>query len=128
MRPFATDPAAYDAFVEQWFHRVVVPEFRLSDARVVAVPGGGSWKLAVKVRNAGTGTVAVEVAAARGDRFLKNKPNPNPLYHDARQTVTLGAGQERTVEILCSFQPERVLVDPDVKVLQLRRKAAVVKL
>jgi ABC-2 type transport system permease protein len=30
MRPFAADPAAYDGFVEQWFHRVVVPEYRLS--------------------------------------------------------------------------------------------------
>ena len=80
----------------------------------------------MRVKNAGTGRMPVEVAAARGDRFTKNKPNP--LYRDARQTVTLGAGEERTVEIPCAFQPERVLVDPDVKVLQLRRKAAVVKI
>jgi ABC-2 type transport system permease protein len=126
MRPFAPDPAAYDAFVQQWFHQVVVPEYQLSDARMVAAPGGHAWKVTARVKNAGTGTMAVEVAAARGDRFTKNKPNP--LYHDARQTVTLAAGQERTVEILCAFQPERVVVDPDVKVLQLRRKAAVVKL
>jgi ABC-2 type transport system permease protein len=126
MRPFAPDREAYDAFVQQWFHQVVVPEYRLSDARAVAAPGGRAWKVTVRVKNAGTGKVAVEVAAARGDRFLKTKPNP--LYRDARQTVTLAAGEERTVEIPCGFQPERVLVDPDVKVLQLRRKAAVVKL
>jgi ABC-2 type transport system permease protein len=126
MRPFASDPAAYDAFVQQWFKQVVVPEYRLSDARVVAAPGGHSWTVTVRVKNAGTGRMAVEVAAARGDRFLKNKPNP--LYRDARRTVTLGAGEERTVEIPCAFQPERVLVDPDVKVLQLRRRAAVEKL
>jgi ABC-2 type transport system permease protein len=126
MRPFAPDPAAYDDFVKQWFHQVVVPEYRLSDARKVAMPGANSWKVTARVKNAGTGRMAVEVAAARGDRFVKDKPNP--LYHDARQTVTLGAGEERTVEILCAFQPERVLIDPDVKVLQLRRKAAVVKL
>ena len=126
MRPFAPDPAAFDDFVKQWFHQVVVPEYRLSGARKVAMPGANTWKVTARVKNAGTGRMAVEVAAARGDRFLKDKPNP--LYHDARQTVTLGAGEERTVEILCAFQPERVLVDPDVKVLQLRRKAAVVKL
>jgi hypothetical protein len=32
------------------------------------------------------------------------------------------------VEIACGFQPEKVVMDPDVQVLQLRRKAAVVKL
>jgi ABC-2 type transport system permease protein len=105
----------------------VVPEYRLSDARVAAAPGGGSWTVKVKVKNAGTGTMPVEVAAARGDRFTK-AGKPSPGYRDARRTVTLKAGEERTVEIPCAFQPERVLVDPDVKVLQLRRKSAVAKL
>jgi hypothetical protein len=106
---------------------VVVPEYRLTDARVSPRPGGKSWKLTVKVKNAGTGRMPVEVAAARGERFTA-KGKPGPGYRDARKTVTLGAGEERTVEITAAFQPERVLVDPDVKVLQLRRKAAVVKL
>ena len=127
MRPFAPDPAVYDDFVKQWFHQVVVPEYRLTDARVTAAPGGKTWKVTVKVKNAGTGRMPVEVAAARGERFTA-KGKPGPGYRDARQTVTLGAGEERTVEITAAFQPERVLVDPDVKVLQLRRKAAVVKL
>jgi hypothetical protein len=127
MRPFAPDPAVYDDFVKQWFHQVVVPEYRLSDARVNPQPGGQAWKVAVRVKNAGTGRMPVEVAAVRGDRFTK-KGRPDVHYREARRTVTLGAGEERTVEILCAFQPERVLVDPDVKVLQLRRKTAVVKL
>jgi hypothetical protein len=121
MRPFAPDPAAYDAFVQQWFHRVVVPEYRLSDARLE--PG----KVAVRIKNAGTGRMPVEVAAVRGERFTA-KGVPSPGYRDARRTVVLGAGEERTVEIPCSFRPERVVVDPDVQVLQLRRKAAVAKL
>ncbi|MFL6234925.1 MAG: ABC transporter permease/M1 family aminopeptidase [Thermoanaerobaculia bacterium] len=127
MRPFAADPAAYDAFVDQWFHQVVVPEYRLSDARVTAGPGGGSWTVKVKVRNAGSGRMPVEVAAVRGDRFTKGG-KPAPGYRDSRRTVILGKGEERVVEIPCAFQPERVLVDPDVRVLQLRRKAAVAKL
>ena len=127
MRPFAADPAAYDDFVQQWFHQVVVPEYRLSDARMAAGPGGHGWSVRVRVKNAGTGRMPVEVAAARGDRFTK-AGKPAPGYRDARRTVTLGAGEEKTVEIPCAFQPERVLVDPDVKVLQLRRKAAAAKL
>jgi ABC-type transport system involved in multi-copper enzyme maturation permease subunit len=126
MRPFAADRSAYDDFVRQWFHQVVVPEYRLSDARLIAGPGG-SWKVSVKVRNAGTGRMPVEVAAVRGDRFTP-KDKPAPGYRDARRTLTLGKGEERTVEIPCTFRPERVVVDPDVRVLQLRRKAAVARL
>jgi hypothetical protein len=46
-------------------------------------------------------------------------------YRDARVTVMLGAGESQSVRIECSFEPERILVDPDARVLQLRREAAV---
>jgi hypothetical protein len=49
-------------------------------------------------------------------------------WRDARRTVVLGAGEEREVRIPCSFEPDKVVVDPDVQVLQLRRKAAVTAL
>ncbi|HEX3556165.1 MAG TPA: M1 family aminopeptidase [Thermoanaerobaculia bacterium] len=127
MRPFAPDPASYDDFVRQWFHQVVVPEYQLSGARGVRTPGG-SWKVTVRVKNVGKGRMPVEVAAVRGERFAGTKGKPKPGYQDARATVVLGAGEERAVEIACAFQPEKVVVDPDVQVLQLRRKAAVAKL
>jgi len=126
MRPFAPDPAAYDAFVKMWFHQVVVPEYRLSDAQAVPNSNGG-WELKVKLKNAGTGRMPVEVAAARGERFAKDA-KPGERYQDERRTVVLGAGEEKTVAIFCPFEPQRVVVDPDVRVLQLRRKAAVAKL
>lgn len=125
MRPFAADPAAYDAFVKQWFHEVVVPEYRLSGAHVVQT--GKDWKVAFEVKNAGTSKMPVDLAAVRGERF-DDKGKPKPGYRDARTRVVLGPGQVRKVEIVCGFQPERVVVDPDVQVLQLRRKAAAVKL
>ena len=31
LRPFAADPAAFDAFTRQWFFEVVVPEYRLTE-------------------------------------------------------------------------------------------------
>jgi ABC-type transport system involved in multi-copper enzyme maturation permease subunit len=113
MRPFASDPAAFDAFAQQWFHQVVVPEYELSEARKQRA--GGAWRATVKVRNAGTGRMPVQVAAVAGSR-------------DARATVTLGAGEQKTVSIDCPFDPQRIVVDPDVQVLQLRRKAAVYEL
>ena len=127
MRPFAPDPAAFDAFVKQWFHEVVVPEYRLSDARVDAERGKGveGDRPGEERRHrpdAGRGGGRSGASAsARTDK-------PKPGYRDARTTVILGAGEERTVEIPCPFRPERLVVDPDVKVLQLRRKSALVKL
>jgi ABC-2 type transport system permease protein len=146
MRPFAADPAAYDAFVRQWFFSVVVPEYQLSDARKRRVAGGGAgsgasvaagagvvpgapgaWEVTVKVKNTGSGRMPVEVAAVRGRRFdAAGKPVPD--YREARATVLLGGGEERRVSLRCSFEPDTVLVDPDALVLQLRRKAAAVKL
>ncbi|HYO13253.1 MAG TPA: M1 family aminopeptidase [Thermoanaerobaculia bacterium] len=127
LRTHAPDPAAYDAFVEQWFHQVVVPEYRLSGARAGRVPGQGQWEVTVGVKNAGTGRMPVEMAAVRGERFGE-EGRPKPGYREARTTVTLGAGEEKTVRIRAPFEPERVVVDPDVQVLQLRRKAAVAEL
>ena len=40
----------------------------------------------------------------------------------------LGKGESRNVVITCPFEPQRIVVDPDAKVLQLRRKNAVGKL
>jgi len=37
-------------------------------------------------------------------------------------------GESKEVRIRCPFRPERVVVDPDVQVLQLRRNTAVAKL
>ncbi len=39
MRPFAPDSSSYDDFAEQWFLQVVVPEYRLSDAKRVEPAG-----------------------------------------------------------------------------------------
>jgi ABC-type transport system involved in multi-copper enzyme maturation permease subunit len=126
LRPFAADPAAYDAFVRQWFHKVVVPEYRLSEVRLapVAASSPEAWELTVRVENAGTGRMPVEVAAARRERF-DEKGKVNADYRDARVMVNLGAGEARTVTIRCDFKPDRVLVDPDVVVFQLLRKLAV---
>jgi ABC-type transport system involved in multi-copper enzyme maturation permease subunit len=124
MRPFAADAAAFDAFTKQWFFTVVVPEYRLS--AVSRASRGGRWSASARVENVGTGTMPVEVAAVKGERF-KADGSSDPSYREARRTVILGAHESKPVTIECDFEPERLVVDPDVKVLQLRRKAAVGK-
>jgi ABC-type Na+ efflux pump permease subunit len=129
MRPFAADPVAYDAFVKQWFFQVVLPEYRLTDA--TREPAGSDsesavHRVTVRVENIGTGRMPIEIAAARGDRFdAEGKVLAD--YRDERATITLGPGEAQDVNIRCAFEPDRVIVDPDATVLQLRRKFAVAR-
>jgi hypothetical protein len=131
MRAHAPDSTAYDAFTKQWFFEVSVPEYRFADA--TKEKDGDAWMLRCTLTNAGTGRMPIEVAAEKGERFPKQSdeeaklgpPAESPEYRGVRTTVTLDAGESQTVEIRCDFEPERVLVDPDAKVLQLKRKAAV---
>ena len=108
-----------------------------------AVPGrharktkaGPGYDVAVEVKNLGTGTMPVEVAATAGERWIKPKggdftavSKPDPKYRESRGTVTLAAGASQTLTLHCAFAPEKVVVDPDVRVLQLQRKQAVATL
>ena len=130
LRPFAADSTDYDAFTRQWFLQLVIPEYRLSDVKLVPAAGGseragnvGPWIATARLRNLGTGTMPVEVAAISGERFGTDG-KPNSGYSEARTSVILSAGEESAISIPCSFKPARLVVDPDARVLQLRREAA----
>ncbi|HZF11729.1 MAG TPA: M1 family aminopeptidase, partial [Thermoanaerobaculia bacterium] len=126
MRPFAPDPAAYDAFVHQWFFQVVVPEYRLEQTGKRRLPDG-TWEATATVKNAGTGRMPVEVAAVAGERF-DDEGKPLSSYREARRTVVLGAGESAALAVHCPFEPQRLVVDPDARVLQLARKSALARL
>jgi hypothetical protein len=63
----------------------------------------------------------------RGDRFPRGSGKHEP-YRDARCIVTLGPGEERAVTIRSDFEPQKLVVDPDVRVLQLERQKVTVEL
>ena len=128
LRDFAPDPEAFDAFTAQWFFDVVVPEYRLSG--VTKDRNGRGWIVRGTVENAGTSRMTVEVAATANERWSDagdagTRTVVSPSYRDTRTSVELDAGESAGFEIEAGFDPERVLVDPDVLVLQLRREAAV---
>ena len=130
LRGFAPDTAAFEVFTHQWFEDVVVPEYRLSDVTKTPEPGGDTWVVRGTIENVGTSYMTVEVAATAGERWSDEGDDAERSvvaagYRDARTTVTLGAGESVEFEIRAPFDPERVLVDPDVLVLQLNRDAAV---
>lgn len=133
LRPYARDPVAYDAFVRQWCEEKILPEYRVDAAS--KKQEGSEYVVTATVTNRGTGTLPVELAATAGERWAEAAKGsemvpskPNPDYRDARATVTLGAGESKIVTIRCGFDPEKIVVDPDVRVLQLQRKQAVTTL
>jgi hypothetical protein len=113
------------------------------------------WAVTFEIENLGTGVMPVELAAIRGERFPKEKEGPArtttgegreadavvasagdaeageaeaatvKTYQESKVVVTIGAGEKRTVTITAPFKPEKVIVDPDAKVLQLNRDQAV---
>ena len=128
LRDFAPDPGAFDAFTAQWFFDVVVPEYRLSG--VTKERDGRGWVVRGTVENAETARMTVELAATANERWSDAgdagaRTVVSPSYRDARTSVELDAGGSAEFEINADFDPEQVLVDPDVLVLQLRREAAV---
>jgi hypothetical protein len=125
LRPRAADTEAFDAFTAQWFYQVVVPEYHFTE--VTRAREGGGWNVKGRLENVGTGLMPVEVAATSGERF-KTDGAPDPAYREARSTVSPAAGKSAAFTIHCDFEPKQLVVDPDVKVLQLQRKAAVTRL
>ncbi len=128
LRGFAPDTAAFDAFADQWFFDVVVPEYKLSGVTREQV--GDEWIVRGTVENVGTGRMAVEIAAVAGERWSDDDEGDggsaqSPEYRDARVWVELGGDESVPFEISVPFEPEQVVIDPDVLVLQLNRNAAV---
>ncbi len=138
MRAYAPDAAAYDAFVDQWFFQVVVPEFRLEVEDVSEAPED-RWSVTATIENVGTGIVEPEIALTRGARFREDGtagegPEEDDTgdgperFEEVRTTVRLAAGDRETFTIVSGFEPERIVVDPDCRVLQLRRDDAAAEL
>ncbi len=122
MRPYAPDHAAYDEFVKQWFFEVKMPEYHyMEKPKKRAVQNG--WDVQARIKNVGNATMPVEVAAIKGNRF-----KDGDKFRKSSLTITIAAGETKDVMIHCDFEPERIVVDPDLQVFQLQRNAASVRL
>lgn len=133
MREHAPDKAKFDAFVDQWFFDVVLPEFKVREATATK-QADGTWLTKVTIENAGAGTGKVNVQVAVTNGIVRWPTEEGEVYEDARKEVTLEykprgtpddqAGPSATVEIATPFEPLKILIDPDVRLLQMKRKSA----
>jgi hypothetical protein len=111
LRARARDPGAFDAFTAQWFRGVDLPWYQVASARRTPLPEGG-WKVVCTLVNRGGTRMPVTVALVADGR-------------SCLETTTLGAGEQQTRTWACPFRPDRIEVDPDVRVLQTNRREAV---
>jgi len=122
LRPLAPSASDFQSFVDEWFQGTVMPKFRFSGAQVTRTVEG--WTVTADLENIGSGTVTLDVVAARGERSSFGGPPPTTPYEDARVKVRLKPGQKAAISLKMSFKPDRLLADPDVLVLQLNRDRA----
>jgi ABC-2 type transport system permease protein len=124
MRGYAADTTAYDDFVRQWFDSVVVAEYKVDMATTTKRPDG-TWETRAVVRNVGRASMMVDIAAVRGERFPDDTTTKGQVPY-AQQVTRLMVPAEVAVPVtmISAFEPQRVVVDPDVRVLQLRRRSA----
>lgn len=132
VRPFAPDKAAYDSFIDQWVKGTAMPDLQWEEAKLTK-NGEKGFRVSGKLKNAGTGSVDVELATARGTRFQSEKSSgannaKNESYQSARSQVKLEPGKAAEFSFETAFEPERVEFDPDFKLLLRGRDRAVKKL
>ena len=129
LRPHAPNAEKFDHFASQWLLGKALPEFGLGAVRH-EVDGSGKHLTTGTITNTGTGTVEVEVALVPPADDPSKKETEEletadkPREPGSIQTVTVGPGQTVYWKLTSAFKPAEVIVDPDVKVLQMARKLA----
>ncbi|MBI1325058.1 hypothetical protein GC170_17985 [bacterium] len=129
LREHAPDKPAFDRFADQWIKGKALPNMFLDDVKVADGTTAESRKVTGKVRNDGTGTVEVEVAASVGRRFPPGKSwlpappekKPGEPYKDVRTKVSVEPGKSVDFTIDTPFLPEKVTLDPDLNLLLIGR-------
>ena len=116
LRPHASDQAAFDAFVNQWIYATVLPEFKLD--KVAAEKSGDGYMVRGEISNIGTGNITVTVRAqAEAPKGLKGA---DPEHQDVK--IHLSSASPAEFVIPTTFKPAKVVVDPEVLLLQIGRK------
>ena len=133
MELFTQDKLAYNRFIDQWFFRVVVPEYQFGDIQKRKVPEypdtNPQWEASGYIKNIGSGVMSVVIAATAYDpNKLDDIPQEELETRQSRITVEVPENKEIPFVFACPFEPEFLVADPDVMILQLNRKQAMSRL
>lgn len=95
-------------FFQQWFYQVVVPDYQIVAATSTAE--GSGYRTTATVRNAGIGTMPVEVGFVQDNNEI------------VTAKVTVGTREEKTVTVTTERRVTRVVADPGRWLLQSNYK------
>lgn len=95
-------------FFQQWFNQVVVPDYQIVAAAGTAE--GSGYRTTATVRNAGIGTMPVEVGFVQENNEI------------VTAKVTVGTREEKTVTVTTERRVTRVIADPGRWLLQSNYK------
>ena len=115
LRPHAPDPAAFDDFVGRWITGKDLPDLEVRDAKVEKTAAG--YRVTGTLANIGTGGAEVKVRVEGKKPDDKGAPRPA-----ADAIVTVSAEAPGAIDVTTDFEPERIVVDPDVDLLFAGRK------
>ena len=114
LRPHASDPAAFDTFVADWILGKRLPSLEVRDAAVET--DGDGYRVKATLANTGTGTANVTVRL-EGKKPADDQPPPS-----AEATVGISDNSDSPIDLRVSFEPVRLLVDPEVELLHAGRR------
>lgn len=123
LEPFASGPEPYRAFIDQWFFDVVLPEYQVREVDVRET--GGRFVVTATVVNVGSGVAEVDVVVARDVAgSAAGAAGTAKVERQSGQRIRLLPGQPHVLSWTVDFAPERIVVDPDVLILQRNRRLA----
>jgi len=94
-------------------------------ATTAHVASGDSWETEALICTVGNARMPVNIAVTRGERYANDSTTlDSPEHRPVATHVTLGGNDSLVVRIGSPFELEKVVEDPDSRVLQLRRKLA----
>jgi ABC-2 type transport system permease protein len=114
LRTHAADTVAFDAVVSQWFRGVGLPAFSVHDVHCSAPSDKATWQCTARIHNDGTSGATVDVATVVSDRPIAN----------GVQQVHIEPGERRQLTWRIAQRPDRIVVDPDIQLLQAGRERA----
>ncbi|MBL7194437.1 MAG: hypothetical protein ISS73_10830, partial [Pirellulales bacterium] len=114
LRPHAPDQEAFDRFTNEWMLERALPSLELREADVQ--PDGDGYRVTATLANTGTGTADVTV------RVEGKAPADDQPAASADVTEGISDDSDSPVDLWVSFEPVRLLVDPDVELLHAGRR------
>jgi hypothetical protein len=120
------DPRMIDAFSAQWFDSPTVAHYNLKV--LASIPHSNGWRTTVQVTDLGDTGDPVEVAITNGMPRWGAGDIEATGFRSETALVSFTDSNPAEITVETEFEPREAIIDPNVKILQVGRAAAVAKI